>query len=78
MRVQAAPLEHSVPCVGYVVTEKTRAGRLKIEDVLGVVNRNRAALTKTFKISDPNKIFAVLKDMKRGMCVIILNIFFFI
>ena len=67
--MQAAPLEHSVPCVGYVVTEKTRAGRLKIEDVLGVVNRNRAALTKTFKISDPNKIFAVLKDMKRGMCV---------
>ena len=70
MRVQAAPVEHTVPCVGYVITEKTRLGRLKIEDVLDVVNRNKKALAESFKLEDPNKIFAVLKAMKPGSTLV--------
>ena len=30
---QAAPMQHTIPCVGYVITEKTRPGRLKFDEV---------------------------------------------
>ena len=42
--VQAAPMVHTVPCVGYVVKEKARIGRLRAEYVTPIVLRNREAL----------------------------------
>ena len=71
MKVQAAPTEHSVPCVGYVVTEKTKPGRLKVEAVAEAVNRNKEAISKIFNLKDPNKIFAVLKEMKPGTTLVL-------
>ena len=26
-------MQHTIPCVGYVITEKTRPGRLKFDEV---------------------------------------------
>jgi ribonuclease BN (tRNA processing enzyme) len=70
LKVMAAPTEHTVPCVGYVISEKTKPGRLKVEDVLEAVNRNKKALAAKFNLRDPNKIFAVLKDMKPGSSLV--------
>ena len=71
MKVQAAPTEHSVPCVGYVITEKTKPGRLKVEAISEAVNRNKAAISQIFNLKDPNKIFGVLKEMKPGSTLIL-------
>lgn len=66
LRVQAAPMQHTIPCVGYVITEKTRPGRLKFEAVRDVVERNKAALKESLKLPDANKVYAVLKSMRPG------------
>ena len=41
IRVRAASMEHTVPCVGFVVEEKMRAGRLKSEIVLPLFAKNQ-------------------------------------
>ena len=68
--VTAAPTEHTVPCVSYVITEKKKPGRLKIEDVTAAVNRNKKALAEKFSLRDPNKIYQVLKEMKPGSTLV--------
>lgn len=68
--VTAAPTEHTVPCVSYVITEKKKPGRLKIEDVTAAVNRNKKALAEKFNLRDPNKIYQVLKEMKPGSTLV--------
>jgi ribonuclease Z len=65
VKIQAAPMVHTVPCVGYVMTEKDRAGRLRAEHVRPIVERNREAL-RAQGMDDPNKIFRALKGMKPG------------
>jgi ribonuclease Z len=65
LRVQAAPMQHTVPCVGYVVAEKARSGRLKVDECKSVLERNRVALRQQ-GVKDPNKILALLKALKEG------------
>jgi ribonuclease Z len=48
MTVHAAPMEHTIPCVGYVVTEDDRPGALMPEKVADIVKRNKAALTAKY------------------------------
>jgi ribonuclease BN (tRNA processing enzyme) len=38
--VLAAPLQHTIPCLGFVVVEKDRPGRLKIEHVEPIVDKH--------------------------------------
>lgn len=65
VRVYAAPMSHSVPCVGYVVQEKSRPGRLRNEIVEPIVRRNIQALKDAgFKI--PMKAMGVIKNMQPG------------
>lgn len=65
MLVQAAPMVHTVPCVGFVVSEKPKQGRLRAEYVSPIVARNKEALVKQ-GVSDPNKIFRLLKSLRPG------------
>lgn len=58
--VHAAPMSHSVPCVGYVVTEQDKPGRLKPENVLPVIDRNRQGLIDA-GIRNPMKVMAMVK-----------------
>ena len=44
VKVYAAPMSHGIPCVGYVVEEQPKAGRLRNEYVQPIVERNREAL----------------------------------
>ena len=66
LTVQAAPMQHTVPCVGFVVTEATRPGKLRIELVQPLVDRQREALKAQLKLKDANKVYAALKEMLPG------------
>lgn len=59
--VQAAPLQHTVPCVGYVVTEEDRPGRLRIENVTDLVERNTEAIKKKYNLKDARQFYKTLK-----------------
>ncbi|KAA0163382.1 hypothetical protein FNF28_04208 [Cafeteria roenbergensis] len=58
----AVPLEHSVPCVGWVFTEPPKPGRLCIEAVRPVLRRNKEALAAS-GVRVPESL---LRDLKRG------------
>jgi ribonuclease Z len=65
VRVYAAPMSHGIPCIGYVVEELPRPGRLRNEFVQPIVKRNFAALREAgFKI--PMKAMAVIKNLPPG------------
>lgn len=65
VKVFAAPMSHSIPCVGYVVEEKSKPGRLRSEVVTPIVERNIDALKEAgFKI--PMKALAVIKNLPVG------------
>ena len=65
VRVYAAPMSHGIPCVGYVVEEATRPGRLRNEIVQPMVERNLKALKEAgFHI--PMKAMAVIKNLPIG------------
>lgn len=65
VKVFAAPMSHSIPCVGYVVEEKSKPGRLRDELVTPIVKRNLDALKRAgFKI--PMKALAVIKNLPVG------------
>ena len=65
VKVYAAPMSHSVPCVGYVVEEQSRPGRLRSELVQPIVVRNLKALKeKGFRV--PMKAMAVIKTLPEG------------
>jgi ribonuclease Z len=65
VKVFAAPMSHGIPCVGYVVEEQNKPGRLRHEVVKPIVGRNLDALKKAgFKI--PMKAMAVIKNLPVG------------
>lgn len=65
VKVYAAPMSHGVPCLGYVINEASRAGRLKNEFVEPIVRRNIDQLKEAgFRI--PMKAMAVIKNLAAG------------
>eukprot|EP00980_Cylindrotheca_fusiformis_P030243 scaffold24603_cov186-Cylindrotheca_fusiformis.AAC.1 len=65
VRVFAAPMSHGIPCVGYVVEEQSRPGRLRDDLVKPIVERNLEALKKA-GFSIPMKAMAVVKNLPVG------------
>ena len=65
MTVRAAPMSHGVPCVGYVIRESDRPGRLRPEAVLPVIERNREGL-KEQGVRNPMKVMAMVKNLPEG------------
>lgn len=65
VKVFAAPMSHGIPCVGYVVEEQTRPGRLRDEFVKPIVERNFRAL-KEAGFGVPMKAMAVIKNLPVG------------
>lgn len=65
VRVFAAPMSHGIPCLGYVVEELPRPGRLRDEIVEPLVKKNLDALRDAgFKV--PMKAMAVIKNLPEG------------
>ena len=65
VKVYAAPMSHGVPCVGYVIQEANRPGRLRDEFVKPICMRNIPAL-KEAGFRHPMKAMAVIKDLPEG------------
>ncbi len=63
--VYAAPMSHGIPCVGYVVKEQNRPGRLRPDLIEPIIKRNFHALQKSV-IKNPMKIMAVIKNLPIG------------
>ncbi|CAM9534395.1 unnamed protein product [Choristocarpus tenellus] len=63
--VTAAPMKHTVPCVGYVVEEVPKPGRLKQAELKPILDKHREAIIST-GIKDPRRVFGDLKVMKPG------------
>lgn len=63
LTVKAAPMQHTVPCVGYVVTEANRPGRLKFDRIQALVEEHKEALKEQLGLRDANKVYAILKNM---------------
>ena len=64
-QVFAAPMSHGIPCVGYVVEEASRPGRLRDEIVRPLVIKNLEGL-KEAGFTIPMKAMQVIKDMPPG------------
>jgi len=65
VKVYAAPMSHSIPCLGYVVDEQSKPGRLRNELVQPIVKRNASAL-KAAGFAVPMKAMAVIKNLQPG------------
>jgi len=65
VRVYAAPMSHGVPCVGFVIQEANRPGRLRDEIVKPICHKNIPALKKA-GFRHPMKALAVIKDLPEG------------
>jgi ribonuclease Z len=65
VKVYAAPMSHGIPCLGYVVDELPRPGRLRNEVVEPIVKRNVQALREA-GFTVPMKAMAVLKNLPPG------------
>lgn len=65
VQVHAAPMAHGIPCVGFVVQEASRPGRLNRELVEPIVRRNVDAL-RASGFAIPMKAMAVIKDLEPG------------
>ena len=64
-KVFAAPMSHGIPCVGYVVEESSKPGRLRDDIVKPIVERNVNAL-KEAGFNIPMKAMAVIKNLPVG------------
>lgn len=62
LEVSAAAMVHTVPCVGYVVREPHRPGKLDVEKVADVLERNYDAL-KAKGVKQPKKVYKLIKEM---------------
>jgi len=62
--VRAAPMKHTVRCVGYVIEEQQKPGRLIHGLVDGVVSRNHQALKAQY--GDVRRVYKDIKEMAPG------------
>jgi len=62
--IRAAPMVHTVPCVGFAVTEKPRLGSLKVHLVRDAVERNMEALQKLYH-SQGRYYLNIYSDLKK-------------
>ena len=62
--MRAAPMQHTVPCVGFVVTEKDRPGKLNVDRAMPLVEKNKEALMALYE--DHRRTYRLLKDLKPG------------
>ena len=62
-RVTAAPVHHTVPTVGYVIGEDDKEGRLQVEKVMPLLERNRVAIREEMGLRDPRKLLGVIKGL---------------
>jgi ribonuclease Z len=63
--VYAAPMNHGIPCLGFVVQEQSRPGRLRKELVEPIVRSNAESLRRA-GYTVPMKVMSVIKNLRPG------------
>ena len=63
--VSAAPVQHTVTCVGFIVTEDSRPGRLQPELALPKLLANRQAIKDEWGVRDPRALLKKVKELGR-------------
>lgn len=66
LSVRAAPMDHTIPCVGFVVVERDRQGTLHPERVAHIIQQNSNKLKEHFNIADPRYVYKLVKKMLPG------------
>jgi len=65
IKVYAAPMSHGVPCVGYVVEEAGKPGRLRSDLIEPIAKRNLKGLSEA-GMRVPMKVMGLIKDLPVG------------
>lgn len=63
LSVTAAPLNHTIPCVGYVIKELDRLGQLRVDRLSDIVERNKDALPAMLGARTYKKVYMHLKAL---------------
>ena len=63
LRVHAAPVHHTVPCVGYIISEESKPGRLLVEKVMPRLEANRDAIREEWGVRDPRALMKRVKEL---------------
>jgi ribonuclease Z len=62
--VTAVALEHTVPCVGFVVAQPDQPGRLRADIARPFIESNAEAIKVAFGLRDPRKLMQRIKDLQ--------------
>lgn len=60
--VLAGPMKHTVPCVGFVITEADRQGSIQADGLWPVIERNAEAIREEYGYRDPKRIMRNIKE----------------
>jgi len=60
--VYAAPMSHTVPCVGYAIHEENKPGKLNPDRITPIIQKNYNALREK-GVMKPMKVLAVIKNL---------------
>jgi ribonuclease Z len=58
----AAPMKHTIPCVGYMVKEATQPGHIEPAMIQDIVYRNAQAIKEKYEFRDARMIFRLIKN----------------
>ena len=63
MRVSAAPIQHTVPCVGFVFEEAPRLGKIDPKPLIPLLQKNKAALAlPPWNLDNPMMVLGLLQQ----------------
>ena len=62
MTVSAASIEHSAPCLGYVLNEDPLPGRLQIERIQPILQQHASEFVERFQIRNPMSLLSSFKS----------------
>jgi ribonuclease Z len=63
MRVSAAPVQHTVPCVGFVFEEAPRLGKIDPKPLIPLLQKNKAALAlPPWNLDNPMMVLGLLQQ----------------
>lgn len=65
LKVRAAPLRHTIPCVGYVIEDlEFKERNLKVDSLKEIVDRNSKALKDLYRVKE--RVYHVLKQLREN------------
>ena len=63
IKVSAVPVHHTVPCLGYIVAEDDKDGRLQADKAMPLLEANRQAIREQWGVRDPRSVLKRVKAL---------------